>query len=349
MIDRRASQPSAMLIRCLGLVFVVAWTLTFMPAAQTPPASEWKWYKGNLHTHTINSDGDSAPDAVARWYKEHHYNFLVLSDHDFVTPIEGLSSIFAAEDRFLLISGEEISPKFGDKPIHVNGLDIHRTIEPIVGASVVDTLQRNVDAVRAAGGTPSLNHPNFRWAVTPAEMGQIHGLELFEVYNGHRGTNDAGGGGFPSLEEMWDAVLSAGREVYGIAVDDAHRFKVFGPEYSNPGRGWVSVKASELSTEAILSSLNSGEFYASTGVVLEDVSRLPNELRIYLEEDEEDRGEEYTTEFIGQGGRLLSKSFDNPAVYTLKPGDTYVRAKVTSSNAEYAWVQPVFAGAAASR
>ena len=339
------SQPSAKLIRfSFGLILLVAWTL--MPAAQTPPASEWEWYKGNLHTHTINSDGDSAPDAVARWYKEHRYNFLVLTDHDFVTPIAGLSSIFAAEDRFLLISGEEISSKVGDKPIHVNGLDIHRTIQPIVGTSVVDTIQKNVDAVREAGGTPSLNHPNFRWAVTPGEMGQIHGLKLFEVYNGHRRTNDAGGGGFPSLEEMWDAVLSAGREVYGIAVDDAHKFKVFGPQHSNPGRGWVSVKAPELSTDAILNSLNAGEFYASTGVVLEDVNRLPNELRIYLEEDPPER---FTTEFIGQGGRLLSKSFENPAVYTLKPGDTYVRAKVTSSNAEYAWVQPIFAGAAASR
>ena len=347
MIDRKSSQPSAKLIRfSFGLVPLVAWTL--MLAAQTPPASEWKWYKGNLHAHTINSDGDSAPDAVARWYKEHNYNFLALTDHDFVTPTEGLSSIFAAEDRFLLISGEEITSKFGDKPIHINGLDIHRTIQPIVGTSVVDTLQKNVGAIREAGGTPSLDHANFRWAVTPGEMGQIHGLKLFEVYNGIPVTNGAGGGGFPSLEEMWDAVLSAGREVYGIAVDDAHKFKVIGPEHSNPGRGWVSVKAPELSTEAILNSLNSGEFYASTGVVLEDVTRLPNELRVYLKEEVEEE-EKFTTEFIGQGGSLLSKSFDNPAVYTLKPGDTYVRAKVTSSHGECAWVQPVFAAAAESR
>ena len=183
-VDSQSSQPSAKLIRySFGLVLLVAWTL--MLAAQTPPASEWKWYKGNLHTHTINSDGDSAPDAVTRWYKEHKYNFLVLTDHDFVTPIEGLSSIFAAEDRFLLISGEEISSAVGDKPIHVNGFDIHRTIRPILGTSVVDTIQKNVDAVREAGGTPSLNHPNFGWLITPGEMGQIHGLKLFEVYNGH--------------------------------------------------------------------------------------------------------------------------------------------------------------------
>jgi hypothetical protein len=30
-----------------------------------------RWYKGNTHTHTLNSDGDSTPDDVVRWYREH--------------------------------------------------------------------------------------------------------------------------------------------------------------------------------------------------------------------------------------------------------------------------------------
>ncbi|HUE85466.1 MAG TPA: hypothetical protein VMO26_05250, partial [Vicinamibacterales bacterium] len=44
-------------------------------AAQSP---ETRWYKGNTHTHTLNSDGDSTPDDVVRWYREHGYRFLVL-------------------------------------------------------------------------------------------------------------------------------------------------------------------------------------------------------------------------------------------------------------------------------
>ena len=39
-------------------------------------AGRAEWYKGNTHSHTVNSDGDSSPDAVARWYMEHHYNFV---------------------------------------------------------------------------------------------------------------------------------------------------------------------------------------------------------------------------------------------------------------------------------
>ena len=38
-----------------------------------------RWYKGNLHTHTLKSDGDASPEKVARWYGRHGYDFLTLS------------------------------------------------------------------------------------------------------------------------------------------------------------------------------------------------------------------------------------------------------------------------------
>ena len=50
----------------------------------------------------------------------------------------------------------------------------------------------------------------------------------------------------------------------------------------------------------------------------------------------------YTTTFIGSGGRVLSITTDNPAVYTLRGRESYVRAKVTDSGGAVAWVQPVF-------
>ena len=47
-----------------------------------------KWFKGNLHTHTTESDGDADPEWVANWYKEHGYDFLVLSDHNHRTILD---------------------------------------------------------------------------------------------------------------------------------------------------------------------------------------------------------------------------------------------------------------------
>lgn len=311
----------------------------FLPA-QTAPEKEWQWFKGNLHTHTANSDGDSTPDAVARWYKEHRYNFLVLTDHDYLTDPEGLNAMFAARDKFLLIPGEEVSAKHDAKPIHVNAFDIRSTILPAGGRSILDTIQKNVDAIRQGGGMPSLNHPNFHWAVRPDDLRQVNGLKLFEVYNGHPTVNNWGGGGFESLDEMWDIVLTAGREVYGIAVDDAHSFKNIGPQYSNPGRGWVMVKARELSTRSVMDALESGDFYSSTGVELEEVERLDRGLRLKISEANQTR---FTTEFIGAEGKVLSRTFENPAGYQLKAGEAYVRARITDSNGNRAWVQPVFA------
>ncbi|HEY1108680.1 MAG TPA: hypothetical protein VGE76_08615, partial [Opitutaceae bacterium] len=45
-------------------------------------AAEGTWFKGNLHTHTLWSDGDDYPEMVADWYKRNGYNFLALSDHN---------------------------------------------------------------------------------------------------------------------------------------------------------------------------------------------------------------------------------------------------------------------------
>ncbi len=36
-----------------------------------------KWYKGNIHTHTNESDGDSDPKTVVNFFVEANYDFLV--------------------------------------------------------------------------------------------------------------------------------------------------------------------------------------------------------------------------------------------------------------------------------
>jgi hypothetical protein len=90
----------------------------------------------------------------------------------------------------------------------------------------------------------------------------------------------------------------------------------------------------------VLGALESGDFYSSTGVELEEVERLERGLRLKISATGQTR---FTTEFVGAGGKLLSRTSDNPAEYQLPPGEAYVRARVTDSNGLQAWVQPVFA------
>jgi hypothetical protein len=190
-------------------------------SAQNAQSSPLRWFKGNTHTHTLNSDGDSTPDDVVRWYREHGYQFLVLTDHNYLTETEALNALHGASDKFLVIRGEEVTDSFEGRPLHVNGLNLNERVAPQGGTSIVDVLQRNVDAIRRVFGVPHINHPYFRWAMTSAELGAIRNNRLFEIYNGHPQVNQLGGGGVPGLEEAWDAILSSGTLLYGIAVDDA--------------------------------------------------------------------------------------------------------------------------------
>ena len=59
----------------VALITVSAVGISF---AEEPPL---QWFKGNLHTHTLWSDGDDFPEMVADWYRQHDYNFLALTDH----------------------------------------------------------------------------------------------------------------------------------------------------------------------------------------------------------------------------------------------------------------------------
>jgi hypothetical protein len=327
-----------------GRVFVsIALAALLTGLAIKPPAQEktnLRWYKGNTHTHTINSDGDSTPDEVVRWYREHGYNFLVLSDHNYLTEIDGLNSVFAAVNKFMLFKGEEVTDKFQEKPIHVNGLNLKEVVEPQQGSSVASVIQRNVDAIRRAGGVPHVNHPNFHWALGANDLKSIKNLRLFEIYNGHPQVNNLGGGGMPGLEAMWDEILSDGIVLYGIAVDDAHNFKTPGDKTkATPGHGWVMVRAANLSPGEILRALEQGDFYASTGVTLRAYSAGGNEIKIEIEEESQSR---YTVQFIGRSGKLLKEVTANPAVYAFNGNEFYVRAKVIESNGKAAWTQPVF-------
>lgn len=312
------------------------------PAAQVGTGGTGRWYKGNTHSHTLNSDGDSAPDEVARWYREHGYQFLVLSDHNIVTSPDGLNAVLGAREQFLLIQGEEVTDRFADKPIHVNGLDVSGHVDPQHGSSVLDVVQRNVDAIRKANGVPHINHPNFGWAITADELKAVRNDRLLEIYNGHHQVNNFGGGGVPGMEEVWDRILSSGRLIYGMAVDDAHVFKQPGnPNVPGPGRGWVYVRAAQLAARPIVEALERGDFYASTGVELSDYQITPKRIRIAIKTDLYSK---YRIQFIGRDGRVLSEAISSPAVYEFSGDELYVRAKILESNGRVAWTQPVWQG-----
>jgi hypothetical protein len=338
---RRAGAGTGAYIRCSLLIAVTLATRGAPASAQqfeVPETGGLRWFKGNTHTHTLESDGDSPPEYVARWYKDHGYHFLVLSDHNvFVNPA---MLAHLVDSTFILIAGEELTSSFQERPVHVNGLNLPHLVEPRTDSTLVGTIQRNVDAVREVEGVPHINHPNFRWAFGAAELLQIRNDRLIEIWNGHPLVHNEGGGESPGLEQVWDILLTSGKRIFGIAVDDAHHFQgEFAAERANPGRGWIAVRAASLDAAEIMHNLEQGLFYASTGVVLDDIVITPTTIEVRIHA----RGDfRFTTTFIGENGEILARTAANPAIYTLEHKTSYVRARVDDSGGGRAWLQPVF-------
>ena len=322
---------------CFPVIIALILALSVWASAQLTQAK--RWYKGNTHAHTLKSDGDSTPEEVAKWYKENGYNFLFITDHETITPVQELNREFGVAGEFSVFTAQEITDRTGGKPYHVNALGISSVIMPNRNTAPVQNVQINIDAVRKLGGVPQVNHPNFGWALSAGEIAQLKNVSLIEIFNGHPLVNNLGGGGFPSVEAIWDTVLSTGKLIFGVASDDVHTVRKLGDaRQPTPGHGWVMVRTAELSQKAIAEALDHGDFYSSTGVELESYSAERDSITIAVKKE---RWSKYVIQFIGGGGKVLAEKLDSPASYRIRGNEGYVRVKILESNGKAAWTQPI--------
>ena len=299
------------------------------------------WYRGNLHTHTTRSDGDSPIEFVAEWFVNHGYDFLVQTDHNHFGPTEDVR--YESDRPFLIIPGTEISLGSENKPVHLCAVNPRKDPGCTSMPTIIQTLQNGIDMTKAAGGLPIINHPNWNWAFTEYHMERVTGWSLFEIFNASSDCNNFGGGGKLSMEERWDVMLSVGMKVYAVAADDSHQYtgEFWGTRTSTPGEGWVMVQAEELSAEAVCTALEAGRFYSSTEIMLDRYEA--DETGISLQIHQEDSFM-YTIQFVGHGGKVLAERFGTEASYKITGNEGYVRARITSTNGGYCWCQPVFVG-----
>ncbi len=434
MAARRDGGKLGRMIRAaLSLLFCVVVTLASRGADSAAPAeAPARWWKGNLHTHSLWSDGDDYPEMIAAWYKERGYHFLAFSEHNTLQqgerwftytaargggavldryvarlgegwverravqgtnqvrlkPLDEIRTRFDEADRFLLVPSMEITDRHLTAPIHINATNPREFVPVAGGTNVVDVMQRNVNAVleqrRRTGQPmfPHINHPNFGWAITAEELMRVEGERFFEVYNGHPSVYNDGDTNHAGMDRVWDIVLTWRLGVLGLppmfalAVDDSHHYHTNAVGQSNPGRGWVMVRAKHLTPESLVRAMEAGDFYASSGVVVTEIIRDARSLRVRLEAQP---GVTYRTQFIGTRrgfnrtnepvrlasgdpvrvthrysddvGRVLAEVEGTEAAYTFQGDELYVRARITSSRAkvngyragefESAWIQPV--------
>ena len=396
--------------------WAVLLVLSCAACASRPSQPATRWWKGNLHTHSLWSDGTDFPEMIASWYRDQGYNFVAFTEHDMLQegerwvdinakdpgwpprnestrkalplykahfaqwvqereegdkhlvrlrPLSEYRSKFERPESFLIVMGEEITDKQG---AHVNAFNLAEAIRPRGGETTAERTRNNLAAIaeqRSATGRTIIgivNHPNYVWTLKAEEITVIPDARIFEVYNGHKLVNNAGDTQHPGTEHMWDIILTrrhvaGGPPIYGIASDDAHDYGARSDTISRPGRGWVMVRAPRLTVEDLLSALSNGDFYASTGVTLNDVRADARTLRIEIAAQP---GTRYHTTFIGTRrnsatlGEVFAESDGTTPMYTFRGDELYVRAKVTSSRPQIdpiggqilgtqnAWTQPIY-------
>jgi len=338
------------------------------------------WYKGNTHTHTSFSDGDTHVNDVVKWYHDNGYHFLFVSDHNYPLQPDSLQLAFTKRSDFLLIPGNEVSDEM---VIHTSALNTTVQI-PLVNyyrtrfnnGEISEDEYRALSGTRAgilamhvknileAGGIPVLNHPNFVSGVQVADILPVKELKHLELFNGHPQVYNWGNDIHSAVEIKWDSLLIHGKLLYGVASDDEHQLKKTGREMANPGRGWIMARASSFTAGDILNAIRSGDFYSSTGVFLKDYKIENNVIKVVIDEkttlDEINAGRGYARknlndveqgfkiEFIGYNGKILKSEKSSKATYTIQPNDQYVRVRISyrvdnhgDIDTYYAWTQPV--------
>ena len=93
------------------------------------PTSPDRWFKGNLHTHSLWSDGNDFPEMIADWYRQHGYQFLALSDHNILSEGEKWMKLTDIESRKAKDALPKYLERFGKDWVETRGNRSEGTFE----------------------------------------------------------------------------------------------------------------------------------------------------------------------------------------------------------------------------
>ncbi|NPV48688.1 MAG: CehA/McbA family metallohydrolase [Armatimonadetes bacterium] len=283
-----------------------------------------EWYKGNLHTHSTESDGQASPQQLVDIYAENAYDFLAITDHMRLTDTTGLEA-----RGMVLIPGSELHGGQGElgQHYHVVALGVR---EPISFAADA-TAQQVMEAATARSELCFVAHPSWS-SLTYRDLLSLPDHLGIEVYN----TTCHHGIGRGESAVQWDDLLARGQRLLGLAVDDAHL------HYPDAIGGWVMVKAPERSEAALLTALRQGHFYSSTGPTIEMLESEEDRLYVKCSPVQEIRvicpkpGHGSTSYRLGRPGPFTEAEF------AVREAWEVVRVEVVDARGRVAWSNPIW-------
>jgi hypothetical protein len=231
------------------------------------------WYRGDLHMHTAHSDGACltqagvrAPCPVYRTVEAavaRGLDFIAITDHNTTSHYEAMAELQPAFDKLLLIPGREVTTFHG----HANVFGPTGFIDFRLSDPAVPNIKALQDAVAAAGGLFSINHPSSPsgeicmgcgWTAPDTDYDEVQAIE---VANGGSERAQGAAEGPLSGVPFWERQLNAGHRITAVGGSDNHDAGMPLGVASSVGRPTTVVHAEALSTPAILAGLRAGRVF----------------------------------------------------------------------------------------
>jgi len=217
------------------------------------------WYRGDLHGHTVHSDGSWDVEGLVGFARQHRLDFVTLTDHNTISALAQMDSL--AADDLLTMGGFELTTFYG----HALALGIRRMIDWRVRPRE-RTMAQILAEVEAAGGLFVIAHPacpgdpvctGCHWDYDDVMPGQAR---IVEVWNEHwtSGSNNEGS------VQLWYDWLNQGHHLVATVGTDIHGAPDPSIEFA-----FNRVYAEALSEPAILDAVRRGHLYLSSGPQLE--------------------------------------------------------------------------------
>lgn len=183
----------------------VRYTLTFTPKTR-------RLFIGDLHTHTVASDGIQTVEELADHARSHGLDFLAITDHNNMPNSSLLNSI----PGITLIPGVEWTHYQG----HANFLGVDQPYDDPFYTNSMEEVKERFQSARDRGATIVINHPCDPGCGFRFDLDQLP-FDCLEIWNGPMRESNLQAVG------MWQAILEAGRKIPAVGGSDYHRDNLF--------------------------------------------------------------------------------------------------------------------------
>lgn len=307
------------------------------------------FYKANLHSHTVMSDGKITPEEAKEFFKENGYSIVAYTDHNVFVDRSHL-----ADEDFLPLNGVELDANgrnFGRgwrdmeschmsfialDPDNLNAPCFHRTkylrknapqykhliqydetLPDFEHFYTPECINRMFLEGRNKGFFTIYNHPSGSLEDYPV-YSQYHYMHAMEMYNGPYEYNP----------RVYDDMLRLGNIIYCVGGDDNHGT-------SDAAFSWTMIKAEKLEYKTVTKALMDGHFYCSQGPEITELFIEDGIMHVKTSDAQEIHFNS-AARAPGASVRAPKGSYLNEASFKVLPECVYVRVTVVGPNGKTA-------------